>query len=180
VRIRAATIEAAILQDREEASARPKHKPTTCHACGREYTYRKPVGDDNGRFCSVNCREVYDAGAPAFDPDYANKSNPRWYSLSIGPQGFWINCAGCRRRFDSKGLRCCSDVCERKVCNHEDDEVAKTRGCSFCGRRIPKARGNRAKYCEDACGEANRRFSRFMSPHSPNPADGAIEPSFIE
>ena len=42
-------------------------KPTTCFACGRSYgSTAVPFADGEGtsRFCSVRCREAFDAGFP--------------------------------------------------------------------------------------------------------------------
>ena len=65
----------ALLRDRAPSSKPPA---PTCFTCGRSY-WR---GD--GRFCSARCREAFDAGFPPYDPSYAEKTNPRWYSLPIG------------------------------------------------------------------------------------------------
>jgi hypothetical protein len=93
----------ALLRDRAPSSKPPS---PTCFTCGRSY-WR---GD--GRFCSPRCRDAFDAGFPPYDPSYADKTNPRWYSLPIGRHGFLIDCANCKKRFDSVGLRCCSPKCE--------------------------------------------------------------------
>jgi len=98
-----------------------QHNIPRCFTCGREFTLKPSTGDDNThRFCHPRCREAFDNGAPPFDPNYASKNNPRWYSLPIGPQGFYINCAGCGCRFDSKGLRCCSPECERRYRDRQE------------------------------------------------------------
>jgi hypothetical protein len=111
-----------------------------CFSCGRSYT----VAD--GRFCSARCREWFDAGNPPYDPAYAIKSNPRWYSLPMGTHGFLIPCAHCRKTFDSKGLRCCSAVCEKRYREREDNlatlaeagmERAVKRKCVGCDDDIP-------------------------------------------
>ena len=65
----------ALFRDRAPSSKPPA---PTCFTCGRSY-WR---GD--GRFCSARCREAFDAGFPPYDPSYAEKTNPRWYSLPIG------------------------------------------------------------------------------------------------
>jgi hypothetical protein len=71
---------------------------TTCHACGRAMTYHGPNGDVSGRFCSDNCRELYDAGSfSAHDPTYHHKNNQRWYRLPIGPQGFLSSASAAAR-----------------------------------------------------------------------------------
>ena len=93
----------ALLRDRAPSAKPPA---PTCFTCGRSY-WRC-----DGRFCSTRCREAFDAGFPPYDPSYADKTNPRWYSLPIGRHGFLIDCANCKRRFDSIGLRCCSTKCE--------------------------------------------------------------------
>ena len=72
-----------------------------CFVCGRAYT----KGD--GRFCSGRCRAGFDAGLPAFEPSRTVR------------HGFLVNCAGCRKQFDSKGLRCCSIECERRYRERE-------------------------------------------------------------
>src|SRR5262245_34587880 len=42
-----------------------------CFSCGRSFMPRRlEDADDNGRFCSSRCLEWFDAGAPAYDPDY--------------------------------------------------------------------------------------------------------------
>jgi predicted nucleic acid-binding Zn ribbon protein len=150
---------------------RPKRAPTPeCFACGRTYV-PKPMGGDD-RFCSDRCREAYDAGFPPYDPTYHLKSNPRWYSLPMGKHGFLIECHGCGRTFDSKGLRCCSTKCERGL--GEKREIKKLKaeaGVEFvskmgpkrkceregCGRDIPRWRGGkrvsaRARFCDECSG----------------------------
>jgi hypothetical protein len=100
----------------------------------------------SGRFCSARCREWFDVGNPPYDSHYASKADPRWYSLPTGPHGFLIDCAGCGRRFDSKGLRCCSPECERRYRERQDNaavmaevgmEAAAKRKCEECGGPIP-------------------------------------------
>ena len=86
----------AILADRN----RPQTDTSVmaCFACGRSYAPTPPSGDDSTRFCSDNCRNVYDNGFPAYEPLNIDK----FYSLPKGPKGFYINCLGCDRRFDSR------------------------------------------------------------------------------
>jgi hypothetical protein len=154
---------------------RPRSAPTpTCFACGREHTPGPLGGDDSTRFCSDRCRTAYDAGLPAHDPTYANKSNPRWYSLPIGRQGFLIDCAGCGKRFDGKGLRCGSPACERCLGERREIERLKAeagvdyesklgpkRKCEGCGGDIPRWRNGRkvsagARFCSPSCGQKAR------------------------
>jgi len=162
--MRAESIERQILAERAELAARPKIETPTCFSCGREFTYRGPQGDDSGRFCHPRCREWYDAG----NPPYAPPKPP--YDMSLGPEGFYIDCPACSRRFESKGLRCCSTTCERATCNHED---GKAHGCQFCGSRIPKGR-SRAKFCSDDCGAAKRRLTRNLALGDRQGVNGAI------
>jgi hypothetical protein len=147
----------------------PKHQTAKCFLCGRDYLYVDTSGDDNGRFCSARCREAYDAGLPAYDPNYASKNNPRWYSLPMGKHGFLINCAGCGRQFDSKSLRCCSVECERayrlkeEVADHPFRVVK--RKCVECSGEIPNWRKGRrvsktTRFCSDRCAERSRRKIR--------------------
>ena len=166
----AAAIERELL-----APKRPKPAPTPeCHACGHGYTPGQLGGDDSTRFCSARCRGTYDAGLPAHDPTYANKSNPRWYSLPMGRYGFLIDCAGCGKRFDSKGLRCCSPACERSLGERGEIERLKAeagveyvsklgpkRKCEGCGGDIPRWRNGRkvsarARFCSPSCGQKAR------------------------
>ncbi len=93
--------------EREAELAATRSQALGCHCCGRPFVYKGPRGNDGGRFCSDRCREAYDAGAPAFDPLYGTKSDPRFYNLPFAPGGFRISCGGCGKGFTSKGLRCC-------------------------------------------------------------------------
>jgi hypothetical protein len=161
--------------ERDLLAKRPKSEPTPdCFACGRGYMPKPPTGDDSTRFCSVRCREAFDAGLPAHDPTYANKSNPRWYSLPFGRHGFLVDCAGCGRRFDSKGLRCCSPACERSLGERREVERLKAeagveyqsrlgprRKCDGCGRDIPNWRKGRrvskaTRFCSPSCSRKMR------------------------
>src|SRR5262245_66256193 len=113
---KAGVIEREILRDRERHRARSE-RGSGCFLCGRSFVYRKAEGDDSGRFCSQQCREAYDNGhnpQPEFDPikvtawrviagpdpGYMPKARMR-----EGRHGFFIDCAQCRREFESKGLR---------------------------------------------------------------------------
>ena len=154
---------------------RPKSAPVpVCFACGRGYMAKPSEGDDSIRFCSVRCREAYDAGFPPYDPFYADKRNPRWYSLPMGPKGFLIACAGCGKTFDSKGLRCCSIECERGLGEKREVERLKAeagiefesalgpkRKCEGCGGDIPRWRNGRkvsgkTRFCSPSCGQKAR------------------------
>jgi hypothetical protein len=157
---------------------RPKSAPTPeCFACGRGYMPKPTGGDNSTRFCSDRCREAFDNGFPPYDPTYHLKSNPRWYSLPIGPKGFYINCANCGERFDSKGLRCCSTACERGLGAKQETERLKVEaGIEFtsklgakrrceapgCPHDIPRWRNGRAvskatRFCSPKCSQRARK-----------------------
>jgi hypothetical protein len=148
----------------------PRREAPACHACGRAMTYRGPAGDNSGRFCSDNCRELYDAaGFPAYDPTYAHKGNPRWYSLPVGKHGFLIDCAGCGKSFDSCGLRCCSPECERTYRDRGAIERLKAEaGVEFESKLGPKRKCEREGCGNDIPrwrkGRSVRKTARFCSP----------------
>jgi hypothetical protein len=137
-----------------------------CFACGRRFIYRGPKGDESGRFCSTRCREAFDQGLPAYDPDYASKSNQRWYHLPLGPTGFLIARVGCGQQFDSKGLRACSPACEdayrRRLELAKDPFRPIKRKCAKCDKDIPNWRKGRrvsraTRFCSDRCSAEARR-----------------------
>jgi DNA-directed RNA polymerase subunit M/transcription elongation factor TFIIS len=154
-------IEKDLLADRP----RSQHQSQLCFACGRSYIN----GDhDNPRFCSTRSREAFDNG---FVPPYS-EHQPIKYMQPRG-DGFLIPCAQCRREFISKGLRCCSTECERKL--RERKEIAATIAeagieqptarakCEKCGNNIPRWTGARTRkratprgtrFCGRKCREA--------------------------
>jgi hypothetical protein len=155
------TIKRTLLEERPAAKVFPN-----CFCCG--VTYSK--GD--GRFCSTRCRDAYDAGFPAYRPTVVK------YSLPIRGAGFEIICAGCRQPFSSKGLRCCSQACERK--HREREEIAavmaeaglepsERRKCEDCGGNIPRWTGvgkarrevrKDARFCSSRCSQKSRSGSQ--------------------
>jgi hypothetical protein len=173
--MKTATLATAIQRDLLRTE-RPKTDAPRCHACGRTYWGRGH--GVSGRFCSSRCVEAYDNGLPAYDADYASKSNPRWYSLPMGKHGFLIACLGCHKTFDSKGLRCCSVECERAYCRRLEAKavMAKVgmdapvkRRCAQCGGNIPTWRNGRrvrSNYCSKQCQQKAARMA-----HSASPAD---------
>jgi hypothetical protein len=169
---------------------KPKTEAPRCHACGRSFmrmtgyarstalravvSRPNPEGDDNTwAFCSARCREAYDNGWAAYDPHYANKSNPRWYSLPMGKYGFLIECLGCGKDFDSKGLRCCSVECERDYRKRLEAEAVMAevgmdalvkRKCEQCGGDIPNWRNGRrvrSNYCSKSCQQKASKAARM-------------------
>jgi hypothetical protein len=85
--------------------------------------------------------------------------------------GFLILCANCQKEFESKGLRCCSDECERRYREKEDNlavmakigiKPAVKRRCEGCGAVIPKwSKGRRVssakRFCSNSCAQKARR-----------------------
>jgi hypothetical protein len=181
------TLAAAIQRDLLRAEPAKTNAPA-CFACGRSFMPRPSTGDDNTHaFCSAGCREYYDAGGPPFDPSYASKTNPRWYSLPMGRHGFVIRCFGCDKDFDSKGLRCCSIECERDYLRRRENEQTMAavdmerpvkRKCEACGGNIPNWRKGRrvssaTKFCS-SCPCARRAKKAGMSLTSPG-AESVIQ-----
>jgi predicted nucleic acid-binding Zn ribbon protein len=165
------TYAASIERDRErEARQAANATSQGCLACGRSYV----PGD--GRFCSTQCRDGFDAGMPPFQQQEARVTYARLDGRPMQPRGdgFLIPCARCKREFISKGLRCCSTECERKL--RERKEIAATIAdggieqptarrakCEKCGDNIPRWTGagtrKRAtpkgtRFCSRKCREA--------------------------
>jgi hypothetical protein len=161
--------------ERDLLAERPKSAPTPeCVACGWSYT-PKAEGDDSTRFCSARCREAYDAGFPPHDPRYHTKGNQRWYALPLGREGFKIDCAGCGKRFDSLGLRCCSIECERGLARSGRPSASRSRpASSSCPSSAPSASARRARATSHAGATAGRCRARPDAPevlggHIPTP-----------
>jgi len=159
----AEAIKADLLAERPAAAATQE-----CFTCGRPFL--KP----GERFCAERCREAFDAGMGPYDPNYAGKSQQRWYALPLGPRGLMLTCKGCGRTFDSVGLRCCSVECERK--HRLKLEVAdhpfriEKRKCEECGGDIPNWRNGRrvskaTRFCSPRC----QRRNPGKPSGSPNP-----------
>jgi hypothetical protein len=176
------------------ADRRPVPVASTCFACGRSF------GRGDGRFCSTRCRTAFDAGLPPFDRarDALNVPLSAWRVVAGPPgveigsrfygqvpatpmrgDGFAIECAGCRKTFISRGLRCCSTDCERTyrerieiaaIVQEVGGELPAKRKCLACGGDIPNWRKGRrvsaaTRFCSDRCGQRARKQSG-----SPNPA----------
>jgi hypothetical protein len=127
-----------------------------CFACGR--TYLSTVAH-NARFCSSNCVDQYDAGYM-----------PRSQDLTP-PDGVMLACLGCGHAFRSRGIRCCSDNCERKSAQRSSAKtelaaIRKATGVSLpkrgkpcqgpgCSQTLPpwtaKGRKNKARFCSPRC-----------------------------
>jgi hypothetical protein len=142
----------AILRDRNNKQQPSSSLAPCCLTCGR--TFARGAA----RFCSANCREAFDAGFPPCQPLDIK------YSLPKGSTGFLIDCAHCRKRFDSPGWRCCSAACAREYRRKRalDAELdgdpfrAVKRKCLVCAGDIPNWRRGRrvskaAKFCSSRC-----------------------------
>jgi hypothetical protein len=84
--------------------------------------------------------------------------------LRRGQEGWYITCPGCQREFESRGLRCCSTECERRLCERAENmalmaevgmEPKAKPKCSVpgCDNPIPKWRNGRrvsqrARFCD--------------------------------
>jgi hypothetical protein len=114
--------------------------------------------------------------------------------MPIMGDGFAIKCAGCRQIFSSKGLRCCSPICEQNL-RHQEDRLAtmaevgiepsEKRRCEApgCGRDIPRWTGigkaRRAvrkdvRFCSDRCRQKQAQ-NPVLAQDSQNPVLTAIE-----
>jgi hypothetical protein len=182
--MKAATLAIAIQRDllRTEPA---KTETSTCFACGRPFSPRPGIGDDNThRFRSPRCREAFDNGFPPYEsrPKLTNEpwrvvagppdADPGYLApiLPKGTHGFFVQCAGCGKTFDSTGLRCCSTGCERRHRERsENAEVMAKVGieppvkpkCEApgCGRDIPNWRNGRrvskaTRFCSIRCKQA--------------------------
>jgi endogenous inhibitor of DNA gyrase (YacG/DUF329 family) len=154
-----------------------------CFLCGRSYTYKRPSGDDSGRFCSNKCRDGYDAGCRK--QELVDPFKPTtWRVVAGGSPGYlpstpmrpgkvvwYITCPGCQREFESKGLRYCSAECERRRSEQSKNlalmakvgmEIEAKRKCEHCGENIPRWRNGRqvstaTRFCSARCQRKARR-----------------------
>jgi hypothetical protein len=130
---------------------------TKCYSCGHSMLARR------GRFCSDRCRDWYDAGRPSFDEQRERQRQ------DITRR---IQCQGCQREFESRGLHCCSIECDRLYREREDNrqvmaevgiEPAAKRHCEGpnCSATIPKWRRGRrvsraTRFCSSKCARRAR------------------------
>jgi hypothetical protein len=158
-----------------------------CLACARPYS--RGVGE----CCSARCRAWIDAGEQPYRPTvvkYTLKGAP----MPIKGEGFAIKCAGCRQNFSSKGLRCCSAICEQNLRHQENNlaamaevgiEPSEKRRCEApgCSATIPRWTGvgrlrrevrKDARFCTDRCRQKQAQ-NPDLAPSSQNPVFTAIE-----
>jgi hypothetical protein len=173
--VRVSTIAAAILRDRNAPDPAPTVDLNRCILCARTFTQGRGFGL-NGRFCSRLCLEAYDTG-------YVHRDAGARYTCHARGDGFVVDCRQCRRPFVSKGLRCCSDACERRL--KERADIAETmasvemettgytyRKCAQCNGAIPRYTGTGrkrretrqdARFCSRRCSDKARRPSMTMA-----------------
>jgi hypothetical protein len=159
---------AALLADRNRPTT--QHNIVPCFVCGHTFVYRGRRGELNGRFCSLRCQDWYDAGNEPIGEEIVY----RWRDstpMRNGTKGFYINCAHCRKEFESLGLRCCSNDCERSLKERQDNltvmaeagiEPKAKRQCDQCGTVIPQWRKGRrvskaVRFCSEKCSKRARR-----------------------
>jgi len=144
----------ALLADRNRGNA-THHNIVSCWSCGHTFKYKGRRGDLNGNFCSMRCQQWFDDG------------NPPITEQRRTAHGFEIKCAACSKDFESKGLRCCSDNCERRYVERQRNleimaevgiEPAAKKRCAApdCTNTIPKWRNGRrvsstTRFCSDRC-----------------------------
>jgi hypothetical protein len=169
-RNRVAALARQILADRKPSTTTTQQM--TCFTCGRPHT----KGD--GRFCSPRCRSGFDLGLPPFEPLDLDK----FYSRRKGATGFIVTCPSCRRDFDSRGWKHCSDQCRRQDRERQDNtalmaeaemERPTKRRCEGCGGSIPRWRDGRqvskaTRFCSSRCRDRHRRNAEMAS-DSPQP-----------
>ncbi len=189
----------ALLADRKETTDRSDI--VACWSCGCTFSRKGRRGDLNGNFCSMRCQGWYDAGNRQIEHDHAEKAYKtpinKWRVVAGPPgvevgvpyyagvlqrsstttimteKGYRIRCASCHRKFESKGLRCCSSECERGYREHQENlaamaevgvEPTRKRQCASCGARIPTWRKGRkvsssTRFCSPKCQQRARRQS---------------------
>jgi hypothetical protein len=103
-----------------------------------------------------------------------------------GSTGWVIECFGCGKEFDSKGLRCCSAECERAYREHCENEQLMAeagmdkplkRRCAQCGGNIPTWRNGRKvqeriRFCSQRCQRRHAKAPKSPDQLSGSPNDG--------
>jgi hypothetical protein len=151
-----------------------------CFSCGANLVYKGRQGELNGRFCSMRCQDYFDAG----NQPPASGRPP--ILMKPTRDGFKITCPSCQQDFESKGLRCCSDKCERRYRERQENEAlmaeagmepAIKRKCEnpTCTKTIPKWRNRRAvsrsvRFCSPRCSKKAKRATEQVSKRIKKPA----------
>jgi hypothetical protein len=182
------------------ADRRARHNFLACLGCNLTFSYKGPQGDISGRFCSVRCQAWFDAGnAPPNSPDdmligwrvaagapeievgsdfFTAVFGRSPVAMKRSSDGSKIACFGCGSEFESRGLRCCSDACERRHRERQDNLAAMAqvgiepgvkRRCAKpgCAKTIPKWRNGRqvsksTRFCSPKCSrKAKTRVDRI-------------------
>ena len=118
----------------------------------------------------MRCQDWYDAG----NEPIGEETIYRWRDskpMKKGGKGFYIDCAHCRKEFESVGPECCSTDCERSCRERQDNlavmaqagiEPKAKRRCLQCGTVIPQWRKGRrvskaVRFCSEKCSKRARR-----------------------
>ena len=161
---------AAILADHARPTA--QHNIVPCFVCSHTFVYKGRRGDRNGRCCSMRCQDWCDAGNPVAVTDSIN------YGMKRGSKGFYIDCAHCRKEFESLGLRCCTTECERAHREREENLVIMAQaGIEPTAKRKCEGPGCNAIISKWHKGRKVGRNKRFCSPKCQQRQSGP-RPSF--
>jgi hypothetical protein len=106
-------------------------------------------------------------------PPFQQQESRNRHPMQVRGNGFLIPCAHCKREFISKGFRCCSTECERKLRKRKEitagiaeagiERSTVRAKCERCGGNVPRWTGigsrKRAtpkgtRFCSRKCREA--------------------------
>jgi hypothetical protein len=153
---------AAILADRTRPTT--QHNIVPCFVCGYTFVYKGRRGDLNARFCSMRCQEWYAGNAPITDQRIVYRYRDG-RPMKSDRKGSYIDCAHCRKEFESLGLRWCSAECERA--HREQDEnlaIMAQAGIEHTAKRECEGPGCNAIISKWRKGRKVGRNKRFCSP----------------
>jgi hypothetical protein len=182
----------ALLADRHRGETE-RTDITKCFMCGFGMLYR------GSSFCSDRCRDFYDAGEPGHEQNWLHGPKTESLPLTnlkviAGPPsieigsfyhhlgdlpatptkctvaGYMVRCTGCGKKFESRGLRCCSGDCWRRYKQRQENlalmaeagiEPLPKKLCATCGGKIPTWRNGRrvskaTRFCSPKCARAGR------------------------
>jgi hypothetical protein len=158
----------ALLADRNRQTT--QHNIIGCFVCGYRFVYKGRWGELNGNFCSIRCQDWYDAGNEPVSDEIVycwREGRP----MRAGSKGCYIDCANCRKEFESLGLRCCSTECDQGHRERESNlavmaeagiEPKARRQCEQCKAVIPTWRKGRkisksVRFCSEKCSKRAKR-----------------------